>query len=89
MKLFEYMAAGKPILASDLPALREVVRDGESALLLPPADVGAWTAAILRLLADDDLRGRLAANAQALVWAHYTWDARAHSILATLAHHDP
>ena len=38
LKVFEYMAAGKPILASDIPALREMLRDGDTALLLPPSE---------------------------------------------------
>ena len=38
LKLFEYMAAGRAIVASDLPAIREVLRDGENALLVTPGD---------------------------------------------------
>ena len=36
LKLFEYMAAERPVVTADLPVLREVVRDGETALLCPP-----------------------------------------------------
>jgi glycosyltransferase involved in cell wall biosynthesis len=82
IKLFEYMAAGQAVVASDLPSTAEVVRDGETALLYPPGDVGALAAALRRLRDDAALRERLGAAAQALVFAHYTWDARAEGILA-------
>src|SRR5262249_13241169 len=41
LKLFEYMAAGRPIVASDLPSLREVLTGGRNAVLVPPDDPGA------------------------------------------------
>ncbi|MBN1202265.1 MAG: glycosyltransferase [Anaerolineae bacterium] len=81
IKLFEYMAAGCAVLASDLPGTAEVVRDGDSALLVPPGDVDALAAALGRLCADRDLVARLAAQAQADV-QHYTWAARAARIRA-------
>ncbi|MBN2305962.1 MAG: glycosyltransferase [Anaerolineae bacterium] len=81
LKLFEYMAAGCAILSSDLPSTAEVVRDGESALLVPPDDVAAWAAALRRLAADRDLVVRLGAQARQDV-QHYTWDARAARIRA-------
>ena len=71
LKVFEYMAAGKPVLASDIPALREILRDGETALLLPPGEPEAWAAA-------------LGARARAVFLSEYTWDARAARILARL-----
>ena len=46
LKLFEYMASGRPIVASDLPSLREVLRDGENALLVEPGNPQALTAGI-------------------------------------------
>jgi glycosyltransferase involved in cell wall biosynthesis len=76
IKLFEYMAAGCAVLASDLPSTAEVVRDGESALLAPPGDVAAFAEAIRRLFADRDLVRRLGAQAQVDV-QRYTWAARA------------
>ena len=62
LKLFEYMAAGRPIVASDLPSIREVLRDGVNALLVPPGDPVAMAAAIARLLGDRALAARLAAR---------------------------
>lgn len=84
IKLFEYMAAGRAVVASDLPSTAEVVRDEETALLYPPGDVAALASAIRRLREDAALRSRLGAAASELVFSHYTWDARARRILARL-----
>jgi glycosyltransferase involved in cell wall biosynthesis len=84
LKVFEYMAAGKPILASDIPALREILRDGETALLLPPGEPAAWAAALRGLLRDPGRGAALGAAARAAFLAEYTWDARAARILARL-----
>jgi glycosyltransferase involved in cell wall biosynthesis len=84
MKLFEYMAAGRPIIASDLPSTREVLTEGETALFFPPDDVEAIRAAVERLRSDPALRGELAAHGRALALEKYTWEARARAILAFL-----
>lgn len=81
LKMFEYMAAGKAILSSDLPVLREVLEDGRNALLVDPDDPEAWVSA-LRKLADPELRARLGATARADVLREYTWLQRAKRILA-------
>jgi glycosyltransferase involved in cell wall biosynthesis len=80
LKLFEYMASGKAILSSDLPAVAEVLRDGETGLLFPPGDVGALADAIRRLYDDPALRQRLGAVAKREA-AQYSWQARAKRIL--------
>ena len=77
IKLFEYMASGRALVASDLPSIAEVVADGESALLTPPSDVEALADAIRRLRDDPALRQRLAANAQAIVHGVATRGTRA------------
>jgi glycosyltransferase involved in cell wall biosynthesis len=81
MKLFEYMASGRAIVASDLPSTAEVVTDGETALLYPPGDATALGGAIIRLRDDPALRERLGSAAARDVLAHYTWAARAKAIL--------
>jgi glycosyltransferase involved in cell wall biosynthesis len=76
LKLFEYMAAGRPIVASDLPAIREVLRDGETALLVPAGQADALGRAIERLLANPDDAARLARAAFDAA-ADFTWERRA------------
>jgi len=79
LKIFEAMAAGRPIVASDLPSSREVLRDGENALLVPPGDPAALAAALRRLLSESGLARRLAGAA----WdesPRYSWGARARAL---------
>ena len=83
LKLFEYMAAGRPIVASDLPAIREVLRDKVDALLVPPGDAAALADAIGRLLDDPALAARLAAAALRKA-PEYGWDRRAGRLEALL-----
>jgi glycosyltransferase involved in cell wall biosynthesis len=85
LKLFEYMAAGCALLATDLPSTREIVTDGETALLVPPEDVDALATALARLVAEPDLRARLGDAARRLAFARYTWEARAASIVDFIA----
>jgi glycosyltransferase involved in cell wall biosynthesis len=80
MKMFEYMAAGRAILTSDLPVIREVL-DEHNAVFCPPEDVRAWQAALTDLLANSRLRAALATQARREV-EQYTWLARAQNILA-------
>jgi len=76
LKLFEYLARGGAIIASDLPALREVLTHDVTAWLVPPGDVQALAGALTLLATDATLRGRLGQAARALS-ADYTWDRRA------------
>lgn len=80
LKLFEYMAAGRAIVATDLPAIRRHLREGEQALLVPPDEAPAIAAAIGQLRDDAALRARLGAAAREAV-APFTWSARARAIL--------
>jgi glycosyltransferase involved in cell wall biosynthesis len=80
LKLFEYAAAGLPIIATDLPSMRLVLRNEDSALLVPPGDAAALGSAMARVLSDPDLARRLASAARAEV-ASRTWTARAERIL--------
>jgi len=80
LKLFEYMAAQRPIVASDLPSLREVLRHNENACLVPPDEPKALAKGILYILRDSEPAQQLAQKAGADA-ASYTWDRRAERIL--------
>jgi glycosyltransferase involved in cell wall biosynthesis len=83
LKLFEYMAAGKPIVASNLSAVREVVRDGDTACLVPPGDDRALASGLARVLDDPAFAGRIARAAFDAA-ADYTWARRAERLEAVL-----
>jgi len=57
--LVEAMALGKPIVASDVGGIPDLVRSGENGLLVPPGVVTAWVSAILRLVSDPEERRRM------------------------------
>jgi glycosyltransferase involved in cell wall biosynthesis len=78
LKIFEYMAAGKAIVASDLPPLREVLTH-ENAILVEPDRIEDWVAALARLR-DEPLRRRLGNHAYEDFEARYTWRRRAELI---------
>ena len=80
LKLFEYMASRRPIVASDLPSLREVLRDGENAILVEPDDPKALAEGIQRVLDDPDLTRRISKQAYSEV-KQYSWEGRAKTIL--------
>jgi len=83
MKLFLYLAACRPILAPTTADVREVLADGVNAVLVPPGDVAAATAALKSLLADP-IRAAALAEAAGRSAAHLTWDARAEKLEAFL-----
>ncbi len=79
MKMFDYLATGRAIMASDLPVLREVLNE-DNAVMLPPEESDAWSKALTGLLADDKHRQRLAR--QGISDARkYSWRDREETIL--------
>jgi glycosyltransferase involved in cell wall biosynthesis len=69
-KAFQALACGTPLVTADTPGARELLVDGESALLLPPGDPQALAAALLRLGGDPELAKRLSAGGRAAYEAH-------------------
>jgi glycosyltransferase involved in cell wall biosynthesis len=84
-KLFEYMAMGKAIVASELDQMGEVLAHEQTALLVEPGDTEALAAAIERVLADDGLRQRLGEHARRTALARHTWSEHTRRIVAALA----
>ncbi len=80
LKLFEYMAAGVPTVASDLPSVREILQHDRNAWLVPPGNSEALGQAILAMLRDPARASRIAKTAKEEV-RQYTWRKRAQGIL--------
>lgn len=85
LKLFEYMALGLPIVCSDLPVLREILRNDDTALMCPPDDPAAWEMALIRLRDNPALAKVIGARACGEFLAHYTWLQRAKNVLEGVA----
>jgi glycosyltransferase involved in cell wall biosynthesis len=79
MKMFEYMASGRAIVSADLPSIREVLNDGNSALC-EPGEVGVWKLEIESLLADEPRRLALGSQARKDV-KQLTWVKREERVL--------
>lgn len=80
VKMFEYLAAGRAIIASDLPAIAEILVDGSNALLADQESVDEWVNALRRLASDPALRVRLARGATETA-EHHTLEQRVCRIL--------
>ncbi len=83
-KLYEYMATGRAIVASRVGQIRDVLDDGETALLVEPDDPDALAAAILRLVDDPGLRDRLGTAARARAERCHSWRRNAERVLHAL-----
>ncbi len=77
-KLFDYMAAGIPIVASDVPSMRRVIDETQTGVLVPASNAPALADAMLRLLMDPALRAEMGRRGQAAIEGKYDWskDAR-------------
>ena len=84
MKTFLYLASGRPIVAPDLPDLREILTDDRNALLVSPDSTDAAARAIQRILDQPDLAARLGETARAEATG-FTWAARGRRIAEFLA----
>jgi glycosyltransferase involved in cell wall biosynthesis len=87
-KLFEYMAMGKPIVASALDQLEDILEDGKTAYLVKPGDAASLAGGIQRLLADRDGRSTVGEAALAVAHSEYTWIQHATKILNGLNRND-
>jgi glycosyltransferase involved in cell wall biosynthesis len=73
IKVYEFMAAGLPIVASRIGQIEEIIQHGETGLLIRPGDANALTLALCELAGDVQLRDRLGHAAREAV-SNHTWD---------------
>jgi len=81
MKMFEYLACGVPIISSDLPVLREVLKDRVNCLLVEPSEIVAWLSAVDRLVENPHLAMAIGKQAHLNYKSEHTWTLRAKKIL--------
>ena len=84
IKIFEYMAAGRAVLAARVGQVCEVIEDGVNGLLYDPLDPECFNARLLQLVQDRDLRRRLGESARRTIEARYTWRMNAEGVSALL-----
>ncbi len=82
MKIFEYLAMGKAVVAPRVAPVEEILTDGETGLLIAAGDADAMTQKIVLLAGDADLRHRLGSAGRAYVVANHTWRENALRVLA-------
>jgi glycosyltransferase involved in cell wall biosynthesis len=85
LKVYEYMAAGLPVVASRIGQLAALLEDGVTGLLCPPGDAAAFAQALERLMYDPALAARLGLAARERVLREHTWERVAARILAIAA----
>jgi glycosyltransferase involved in cell wall biosynthesis len=81
LKVYEYMAAGVPVVASRVGQLARLIEDGVNGLLCPPGNPIAVADALDRLRQQPELRARLGQAARSTVLRHHTWEAVARRVL--------
>jgi glycosyltransferase involved in cell wall biosynthesis len=82
LKIFEYMASKKSIIATSLPSIKEVLTDGENAILIPPDNPQVLANAIIRLKENPEFGKKIADQAFLDVSEKYTWKIRAEKIIS-------
>lgn len=82
IKLFEYMAAGIPVIASDFPLWREIVEDAECGILVDPEETASIVSA-MQWIADNPVEAeRMGERGRRAAVARYSWDSEARNLVA-------
>ncbi len=85
LKIFEYMASKKPIIASNLPEIKEILEDKKTAYLVDHNNITGWKNTIVKILCKPKIANSIAENAFMELKNKYTWDRRAKRVLENLS----
>lgn len=88
LKIFEYMAAGKAIVCSDLPVLHEVLRHNYNCLFCHPSKIDEWENALIKLRESASLKNKLGENSIKDLTEKYLWTVRAKNLISILQNHN-
>ncbi len=77
VKIYEYMACGKPVLSSRLGQIAEIVQDGVNGFISEPGDNADYIRKLARLIQDEELRARVGHEAHRTIAAEHTWQKKA------------
>lgn len=81
IKLFEYMAMAKPVIAPDLEPIRAVIADGENGLLFQQGDVADFSSAVISIVSDKEKIKSIGNNARQTIVDNYTWEKNARLVI--------
>jgi len=81
VKMFEYMASGIPVIASDFPLWKSIIIDAKSGVCVNPADINAIKNAIVELLHNDEKSKEMGKNGRKAVEEKYNWDIEAGKLI--------
>ena len=85
IKIFEYMAAGIPVVASDFPLWKEIVEENNCGICVPPENTTAIAAAVNSLLKDETRSQQMGANGKKAIKEKYNWEAESRNLLSFYA----
>lgn len=80
MKLFEYMSAGKAVVATNVGQIEEIIKDGENGIFFDPANPKKLISKLIHLIDDTNFRTRLGYAARESVKKYYTWEKHARKL---------
>lgn len=86
LKIFEYMACGKPIISTSVGNIKKIIHNGVSGMLIRPGDHIALADDIIKLISDDNLRLHLGSNARKVVEEKYSWEDHAKQLQEIFEH---
>lgn len=81
IKMFEYLGSGSPMISSDLPVLKEVLKKNFNSLLCYPGSVNSWINSIEKIISNNRLEGKILFNAKKTIQNRYSWSIRVKKII--------